>query len=151
MTSWKSSLLEITITSSSLYTTNCALRSETCCAMKCVTFNYSQGRMNELPDWLAMILLAAEVFTCIMGPAVLDKTAVTGNYTNCSRIASKFSKYHLLDVPITFKLNDFACTAWWMKHRLFVYTEILWTKKYHRDCSDLVESEKVFWLASIAK
>ena len=104
MTSWKSSLLEITITSSSLYTISCALRSETCCAMKCVTFNYSQGRMNELPDWLAMILLAAEVFTCIMGPAVLDKTALTGNYTNCSRIASKFSKYHLLDVPITFKL-----------------------------------------------
>ena len=78
MTTVKSSLPETTITSPSLYTINYAPRSETCLAMKCVTFNYSLGNMNELSHWLAMMLLAAEVFTCIMVPTILDKTALTG-------------------------------------------------------------------------
>ena len=106
MAALKSSLPETTITSP-LYTINYAPRFETCLAMKCVTFNYSQGNMNELPHWLAMMLLAAKVFTCVMVPTILDKTALTGNYANFSRIASKISKYHLLDVLTTFKLMIF--------------------------------------------
>lgn len=52
----KSSFLpEVTITYLSLYTTSDTLKAEICLAVKCVTFHYSQGSMNELTDLLAII------------------------------------------------------------------------------------------------
>ena len=49
-------------------------------------------------------LLAAVVFTCFMVSAMLDKSVLTGSQRNLSRIASEFSKNHLLDMLTNFWL-----------------------------------------------
>ena len=53
---------------------------------------------------LSCHLLTVELFSRFMMAAILDKSALTGNCMNLSRIAVASSKRHLLHVRTTFKL-----------------------------------------------
>ena len=78
---------------------------------------------------LSCYLVVAEVFMCFIVFVILNKSALTGNYTNVPRITAAFSENGLLDVLTTFKLM--ICMNSVKKPIIFVFTKILGTKKFY--------------------
>ena len=73
MSTSKSSLPETTFTSSSLYSTSYALKTEICLAMKCVTSHHSQKSMDELPYVLVIIFPDSKIVESV----TLDHATLT--------------------------------------------------------------------------